>query len=438
MIKRSITLALLSASIACSAYDPATLVGHEFELKPVYNFSDLMPAKTALSVQAAKGANFTMMVAAGDVYLGWVGITKATNPVVKRLHFNGSEIEQSDVELAIPDDVTAGRVKTIYYLGNDTQGQPFVFLPEMPAEGNSTAEAPMLYSCSVSDAGIQAEQSFAPSAIGGQTRQVSVYGSISSGSFSMAGPVWEGVWDDIYEADNIHIALWQYDGNAESGSLLSSAFTNRPFLSVQSLGENFLLLDSRGYGQNKPAVPDPRVYTMASSGSLSQYSDLYLPTVSQPDVANGSHIFNIADSWFIIFPSGSTTRRTYTIAWLPQYPYSLNDAEVVWTLREEFPQYDPSNGTFKIQGGIYDTNFINVIPESEHTVAIYILTATTGLAKYMMTDRTLVQTNTPHITVPTDEPEEIFTISGQPASRPLTPGVYIRRTPSQTTRILIK
>lgn len=435
---RTLTLLLAALPLAALPYEPATVAGHTIELTSDYNCPDLLPGLTNTAISDAKGFSYTMMVYGGDAYLGWLGYDAApTTPSLRQLHYNGTGFEISDIPMVIDDPQASSHIKTIFYLGNDTEGTPYVSLQEMPADGSSPAEEAAIYTLSVAETEVCTARKFNLAATGGQTRQLSVHGSLDDGTFSAAAPVWAGIWDDAGLTDEIRIALWQFEDGSGTGLTLSNKFTGRPHLSVQALGQDYVLLDPRGFGTQKPSQPDPRVYALPSSGRLDMYSDLWLPSLSQPDVASGSTIFSVGDNWFIIFPTGTSSKRTYTIASLPDYPYSLSDAAPLWTLKEEFPSYESSSVTFTHGGGIMDTSFVSVVPEDDNTVGLYILTSMTGLAKYTISDRSSVQTSAPQIAV-NPEAASFYTLTGMTARLPLAPGVYIRRGQGSSSKILVR
>lgn len=427
----TISVALLACASAL-AYEPKTIAGHTFEIAPVYNFPEILPEVKERTVSADHGYSFGMMVLApDDICLGWIGYDATSAAQLVRLRLEGDIIQQSVLPVVFSGQDAFTPERRQIFVGNDTEGNPFLSTP------SNAGEQFRIYSCGLSGESVETAESYAPAGVDDYfTREVSVYGNISSGSFTAAAPFWDGNYSIYGQAGKQGIGIWQYNAAEAESSRLSKLNTSFFYPTVQALGGNWLLVDNRGLGQSSPQTySEPSVFQILSSGSLSQKS--YIEGDNVPGVGCGAHIFSFGDQWFIIYLAERLGERYYQISNLPGYPYSIYDAEPVWALKEEIPQYNSDFGTYKIDDGILDTSFITTIPESDNTLSLYILTSMRGLAKYTLSDRSNVQTSAIAIDLPSEE-VRIYNLSGILVQAPLAPGVYIEVCGSQRRRILVK
>lgn len=426
---------------AAVAYDGITLDGKVFELENVYNFAHILPVPT--SYELNQGFLRGMMILNGDVYIPHL-LSKAPSQVtMSRYRISASGFECQEVEVVFSGDVP-DPLPAQLFAGNDSQGNPFI-CSACGYEGVDELSFPMIvYKCAEGpdrQSVVATRVATLPMWDDYDSREVSIFGQVDSGTFDIAAIGWKDTdhtgWkvpgEYFLEAD---LGLWTVqDGEASGGTTIRCGVDDIFFPTIQALGNNYLLVDERGYssGSKTLSMEQPTLFYISDRYKLGRTE---LSQTNAP-LANGAHIFELSGHRFIIYPSLTSDKRlTYTIAFLPDYPASIEDSEPLWTLTEEFPQPDNS-AIYKSFDGLLDTNFITYIPGEEGQGSLYIQTATQGLSKYTVTDRSKVMTSLRHIAAE-EAQTEYYTLTGARATEPLAPGIYIQRLGSQCRVVYVR
>lgn len=418
------------------AYSPWTHEGVSVELSCDYNFPEFIGHKT--SNISNEGANYGLMVINGDVYLAWYRDYDYSELTLTRCTYNGDKIETSEVNVSLPSGTMRNPNYALLFVGNDSEGNPYMCLPSYVDQSME------LYSIDLVGDNVEATRTYSPTDMDLYSREVSVAGSVVSGDFSLAACYHPYSLLNLQTSQNTGIALWQFKNGVQQGKVQKGYKIKLAYPTVQALGGDYILVDERGYDRSAKNYADtiPTVLQFDGTKYSEVISELDKPNIAP--VANGSHIFEFGGQSFIIYPAvrDDDYAFSYNIDYLPDYPYSLDNAETVWTLEETFPEYALINSTgskdyiYSYDGGIYNVNFINTIPQGDDKMEIYIFTSSKGLSKYTLKASGNLQTLQQGISVATDA-TEYYTLTGLRIDRPSAPGIYIERRGSATRKVCI-
>lgn len=412
--------------------------GTAVSLTCVYNCPDL--TAELLNDCSSTHLPYGIMAVGGDAYISFRDNRRPAVPKFAHIHSDGTGLVRSDVPVVLENDPKTD--DGYYFCGNDSEGNPFVCADSYYG-WDSTPLA--VYSVTASEDGtIAGTEVGRPTVEEWNSRDISIHGSVVTGTFEMAGVVKKDDFTSYLDGDT-GLAYWSFKDGTETARSDMGGQQGLSNLTVQPLGMDaqngykyLLVHDSNLFGNSdnkytEPTLTDIFGGELNSDGQLDPDSDY--PVC--PD-SNGSHVFSFRGQTYIVYPCRlpSNGNMSYAVAHLPNGPHNWNGATVVWALSEQtFPDFSYDEYPYGDKASA--VNRIVTVPRSDMELDIYILTACTGLAKYTMTDIRSTGTDIPSVTGNDDSPAEYYDLTGAPSDCS-APGVYIRRRGSDVRKILVR
>lgn len=306
-------------------------------------------------------------------------------------------------------------------VGTDSEGAPYFAAPqegsgcplkiyplEFSASGNPTAMTCYIVNSS--------ENMY--------TKEVSVFGNLKSGNFSVAALSW--FTENAYRS-NLDAAISYYDfSNGALKTELSDTSLKAYNPTIQNLGSGRILIqDTDDSTDSDYQFSLPTVCTINSQWLTAE------STIPQPDYPvkdSGACIFSIDGEYMMIYRSDVQNADKYQIDHLPQYPYSIIEQSPLWHLTEDFN----TKAEFVTD---CEAPTRTVVNKTGKSTELYLLTNNSGLACYRLTAKagtvTGMATNigTKQVTV------EYYNLTGMPVLDGYK-GIVIERRSDGSSRLV--
>lgn len=332
------------------------------------------------------------------------------------------------------------------FVGVDTKGQPY-------ASSFATLDAAVVYPHEIYPIDFKESvpslttKYILPQVKGMWTREIAVSGDIKSGNFTAIGLAWPQAYAPLV-----------YNPTTVEGNLLKWTFvdgkctTDNPLIVTKHISHCTLHPCSNGsviaydlghYGLDGCIEPDydfvtPTLININEIGEL-EIKSVFDGEIKDPIGANGLDVSEINGKHFMLYGS-CYDPASYSIAYLPNYPNNLENAQVVWTSETvtegDYPFSDKSEAK-EFKNAMNKNQVVRAVRISANETRYYLYTNNMGLARVTVRSDA-PQTGIEDIAAATTTIPTYYTLDGRHITAPTAPGIYLRHQNNCTEKIIIK
>lgn len=290
----------------------------------------------------------------------------------------------------------------------------------------------VIYPLEISEAGIPVVQNQYNLTLGTKwwVQAPDVYGSLTSGNFTVAAPIWNLMDATDDKKLETCLAVWTVtDGKETSRKSYDAKLTQ---CDVKILDDNLIALHDRhlvststassvnAQHMNNAIAPHPTIYTL-DDNNLSMLSAVEAAAEDDP-YGNGMYFFNFDGGNYLMAYASSGFTPEFKLMAVPDYPQSFNGAEVLCTLADKTAKLS----TDKPDGSFMRTKVV-VEKTSDNSADIYMAAHGKGMACYTIKREGSISTGIESIVDHDNVPAEYYSITGVKLQSPPAHGFYIIR-----------
>lgn len=172
-----------------------------------------------------------------------------------------------------------------------------------------------------------------------------------------------------------------------------------------------------------------------------EIKSVYDGAITDPIGAKGLDVSEINGKHFMVYGSNYAP-AAYTIAYLPNYPNNIENAQVIWTSETvtegEYPFSDDTEKKEFIGGGLNKNQIVRAVRITDHETRYYLYTNNLGLARVTVRSAAPQTGIEEVVAAPTATSTTYYTLDGRRLATPSAPGIYLRHQNNRTEKIIIK